>query len=213
MDVRRIVYAVDDDAGVRKALRLLMKSVGLDVETFATGQEFLDRYDRDRLACLVLDVRMAGMSGPDLLEKLGEEGMEIPAVVITGHGDVATTVRVMRAGAVDVLEKPFNDQALLDCVNRAFERAAEIRRRQAEQAAIEARLAWLTPRESEVMTLMVAGKCSKEIARELGISRKTVDLHRMHVMAKLETESVVELVRMVQTLSSGTLSSLSRRAV
>ena len=190
------VFVVDDDPAVRKAMGLLMKSVGLNAETSPSAREFLDGYDPARPGCLVLDIRMAGMSGLELQEKLREQQITLPVIIITGHGDVPTAVRAIQAGALGFIEKPFRDQVLLDHINRAIEQDATRRRDQARRTHVESRIARLTPREREVVDLLVAGKSSKQIGFELGISVTTVNLHRSHAMSKLQVDSVVDLVRM-----------------
>lgn len=196
------VFVVDDDAGVRKAIGLLMKSVGLHAETFPGAREFLDSYDPDRPGCLVLDVRLAGTSGLDLLEGLPERRITLPVIIITGHGDAPTAVRAIHGGAVAFIEKPFRDQDLLDHINRAMEHDAEYRRHRAHRAEVAARFARLTPRERQTLDLLVAGKSSKQIALGLGISITTVNIHRNRIMTKLQADSVVDLVRLVQALES-----------
>ena len=191
------VFVVDDDDAVRTSLRLLLKSVGLPVETFASAQEFLDAFDADRAGCLVLDVRMPGMSGLELQQELNQRGATIPVVFITGHGDVPMAVEAMQHGAFDFLQKPFRDQDLLDRVQRALARDAESRAALAARAQIAERLASLTPRELEVMRLVTRGKANKVIGGELGVSQRTVEIHRAHVMEKMQAGSLAELVRMV----------------
>ena len=195
-----VVYVVDDDSSVRRALSLLLQTVGLDVETFPSAQAFLAHAMPDRPACLVLDIRLRGTSGLDLQVALKEAGRDIPIIFITGHGDVPTTVRAMKGGAVDFLEKPFNDQQLLDCVDRALVRTRELRARQGERAKIQQRLDSLSSRERQVLMLVVTGMLNKQIAGELDIAEKTVKVHRGQVMRKMSAGSVVELLRMVEAL-------------
>lgn len=190
------VFVVDDDPAIRESLRWLIESVGLRVQTFATAQEFLDAYNSDMPGCLVLDVRMPGISGLDLQSELSSRHITIPIIIITGHAEVPVAVRALKAGAMDFIEKPFSDQLLLDRVRRAIEADAEARRAQGEQAAVSARLALLTPREREVMELVIAGKANKVIAAELGLSPKTVEVHRAHVMKKMQVDSLADLVRL-----------------
>ena len=192
-----IVYVVDDDASFRKAVSRLLRSAGLEVETLASAQEFLEHPVVDRPSCLVLDVRMPGPSGMDLQAALQEAGRDIPIVFMTGHGDVSTGVRAMKGGAVDFLEKPFRAPELLACVQRGLARSQQSRVERAERAAIERRFATLTARERDVLRLVVTGLLNKQIAGELGIAEKTVKIHRGHVMQKMEAGSVAELVRMV----------------
>ncbi len=194
------VFIVDDDEAVRDSLGWLMKTVGLATEVFASAREFLDRYDPRRPGCLVLDIRMPGMSGLELQEKLTEDAIPLPVVVITGHGDVPLAVRALKGGAVDFIEKPFNDQVLLDAVQRAIALDAGRRQEYERNADIASRLASLTPREREVLELVVAGRANKVIAAELGVSQKTVEAHRARVMEKMEAQSLSELVRMTHAL-------------
>jgi FixJ family two-component response regulator len=203
MNLQRSVCVVDDDEAVARSLRALLESVGLAVETFATAQAFLDRADTARAGCLVLDVRMPGMSGLDLQEAMAARGQTIPIVFITGHGDVRMAVRAVKAGAVDFIEKPFRDQDLLDAIQKAL--ADDVVRRSSgdERAVVVARIKSLTPREREVMELVVEGKASKVIARLLGISAKTVEFHRARVMDKMQAHSALDLVRTVLAAQQG----------
>lgn len=191
------VYVVDDDEAVAHSLCMLLESVGLTVETFATAQAFLERTDLSRTACLLLDVRMPGMSGLQLQEAMKARGLSIPIVFITGHGDVRMAVRAVQAGAVDFIEKPFHDQDLLDSIHKALAHGLAQRSTGDERALIAARIKTLTPRELEVMNLVVEGKPSKVIARMLDISAKTVEFHRSRVMEKMHTSSALDLVRIV----------------
>jgi len=195
MESQATIFVVDDDEAVRDALSLLMKSAGLPVETYSSAQAFLDAYDPLRPGCLVLDIRMPGMSGTELQEQLREQQIHIPIIIITGHGDVPTAVDAVQKGAVDFIQKPFDDHVLLGRIRCAIAQDAQWRREQAKRAEVEALLAKLTPREREVMDLLVAGQSNKEIALELGLSRKTVDIHRAHVMMKLRIGSLAELLR------------------
>ena len=171
------VFVVDDDPAVLRGLRLLMKSVKLNVETYLSAQEFLDDYDPAQPGCLLLDLRMPGISGLELQEILRTRNIPIPIIIITGYGEVSAAVQAMQKGAVDFLEKPFNDQVLVDQIQKAIAEDAQIRQQRAEQEAVLARLALLTPREQEVMDLVIAGEPNKVIARQLGISPKTVEFH------------------------------------
>ncbi len=191
------VFIVDDDEEVRAAIKLLMDSVGLAAETFASAQDYLDRFDPQRPGCLVLDIRMRGMSGLDLQDRLTAEPLHPPIIIITGHGDVPMAVRAVKAGAVDFIEKPFNDQALLDAVHRAVEQDAERRGRASRLADIKTRLERLTPREREILDLVVAGSRNKVIAIDLGISQSTVEAHRAKVMEKMDARSLSDLMRMM----------------
>lgn len=194
-----IVFVVDDDAAVCDSLRFLIESVGLQVRTFSSADEFLAAYTPDQPGCLVLDIRMPGMSGLELQEQLAKRGYTLPVIIITAHGDVPSAVRAMHAGAVDFMSKPFNDQSLLDRVHQALAKDAQTRRDAAVRAAIAAKVALLTPREREVMDLVVSGMSNKGIAAQLQLSAKTVETHRARVMEKMEAGSVAELVRMVLT--------------
>ncbi len=191
------VYIVDDDEAVRGALRFLIRSVGLAAQAYASAQDFLTAYHRNDPGCLLLDVRMPGMSGLDLQQELNRRGATIPVVFITGHGDVPMAVEAMQHGAFDFLQKPFRDQDLLDRVQRAMARDAESRARLAARAEIRARLSTLTPRETEVLVLITRGKANKVVGAELGVSQRTVEIHRAHVMEKMRASSLAELVRMV----------------
>lgn len=196
-----VVYVVDDDPSVRRALSRLIRSVGLEAVTFPSAQAFLAYTPPDRPACLVLDVRLPGPSGLDLQSALSEAGRDVPIVFITGHGTVPTSVRAMKGGAVDFLQKPFNDQELLDSVQRALRRSTEERADRAERAELERRVASLTPREREVLVLVVAGMLNKQIADQLGIAEKTIKVHRGRVMEKMQADSVADLVRMSEKLA------------
>ncbi len=192
-----LVYVVDDEPAIRDSLALLLRSVGLATRTFEGAQAFLDACAPLPGACLLVDVRMPGMSGLELQEALRARGVGLPVIVLTGHGDIAMAVRAMKAGATDFIEKPYNDQVLIDAVHRAL---AAARSPQAEPAAdragIEARLATLSPREREVMQLVVDGRPNKVIATRLGLSTRTVEVHRAKVMEKMAARSLAELVRM-----------------
>ncbi|MCP4285239.1 MAG: response regulator transcription factor [Gammaproteobacteria bacterium] len=194
------VFIVDDDREVRDALQLLMESVGLKVECFESSQQYLDQFSPEKPGCLVLDVRMPGMSGLDLQARLAEERLCPPIIIITGHGDVPMAVRAVQAGAMDFIEKPFNDQVLLDSVHRAIEKDAQQRGDVSRLAEIEARFAKLTPREQEVLELVVAGRRNKLIAADLGVSQSTVEAHRAKVMEKMEADTLSELMRMMLSL-------------
>ncbi|KPK77180.1 MAG: hypothetical protein AMJ79_04100 [Phycisphaerae bacterium SM23_30] len=196
MEAEPTVYVVDNDQAVRDGLRISIRSVGLNVETFASAQEFLDAFDPAQPGCLVLDVRMPGMSGLELQEFLYKSKINIPIIMISGHGDVPMAVQTVKMGAIDFIEKPFRDQVLLERIQKAIHKDAQIRQEQRERKTIAARLATLTTRERQVMDLVVAGKANKMIAYDLGIKQKTVEFHRARVMEKMKAESVAELVKM-----------------
>lgn len=192
-----VVYIVDDAVGVRHSLTLLLQSVKLNPVCCASAQEFMDRYDPLKPGCLVLDIRMPEMSGLDLQKKLIEDKINIPVIIITGHADVTLAVRAMKAGALDFIEKPFNDQVLLDSISSAIAKSVEIYDEQLECEDYYERVERLSTREQEVMDLLVEGKAAKEIGTVLGISSKTVDVHRGHILEKMQVRSVPELVRLV----------------
>ena len=191
------VIVVDDDDAVRTSLRLLLKSVGLPVETHGSAQEFLAAFDTDQPGCLVLDIRMPGMSGLELQAKLAEEHAIVPIVFITGHGDVPMAVEAMQHGAVDFIQKPFRDQDLIDRINQALDKDKANRDSLRERDAILRRMAQLTPREREVLELVTVGKANKVIAGDLDVSQRTVEIHRARVMEKMGASSLAHLVRMV----------------
>lgn len=195
-----VVYIVDDDPSVRRALARLVRSVGLQVETFPSAKAFLDHPVPDRPACLVLDIRLPGPSGLDLQSTLIQTRRDIPIIFITGHGDVPTSVRAMKGGAVDFLQKPFNDQDLLDCIHHAILMARQQTIERAERAELQSRFATLTPREREVLALVVTGILNKQIADRLGIAEKTTKVHRGRVMDKMQAQSVPDLVQMAEKL-------------
>jgi two-component system response regulator FixJ len=195
-----IVFIVDDDEAVRNSLRLLLKSVGLAASALSSAREFLDTYKPLQPGCLVLDVRMPGMSGLDLQQLLNLQGAVIPVIFITGHGDVPMAVEAMQAGAFDFLQKPFRDQQLIDCIQRALEKDRASRAELDERSRIQERLGSLTPREREVLTLVTSGKPNKIMAADLGVSQRTVEIHRARVMEKMGASSLAQLVRMVMDL-------------
>jgi len=192
-----IVYVVDDDEEVCEALRCLLVSKGLRTETYTSAEAFLAACRPGQPGCLVLDVRMRGMSGLELHGRLAEDELPLPVIIITGHGDISMAVRAIKAGAVDFLEKPVSDTVLVQRIRAALELDARNRRRWREGGEISACLDTLTDREREVMELVIIGRASKRIAAELGIAEKTVEAHRKHVLAKLGVHSAVELVRIV----------------
>ena len=194
-----IVYVVDDDQAMVESLSQIIESVGLKVKIYTRTQEFLDEYNPVQHGCLLLDVRIPGMSGPELQLRLNDKGAKLPIIFISGHGDVPLAVRVMKAGAVDFLTKPFNDQILLESINKALRLDKTNREIQQENARAEAKFALLSPREVQVLQGIVAGKQNKVISSELKISLKTVEAHRASVMKKMCVKSVPELVKIVLT--------------
>jgi two-component system response regulator TtrR len=196
-DTRPTAYVVDDDEAIRTLWRWLMESNGIAVQTFSTAAEFIAAYKAGGLACLVLDVRLPGMSGLELQEYLKHEGIEIPIVFVSGHGDVPTAVSAIKGGAVDFIQKPFGYREVLAIIQRAFERDAEIREQRAKRSLVTERVAALTEREREVMQRVIEGKLNKVIADELGISVKTVEFHRAKVMEKMGADSVAALVQLM----------------
>ncbi len=193
-----LVFLIDDDASVRKGVSRLLRSAGYKSESFESASDFLQREQHPGPACLLVDVRMPGINGMDLQETLIQRRREEQLVFITGHGDISMCAQAMKAGATDFLPKPFRDEELLQCVERALTQSAEQRRRSAEKHQIRQLLDLLTPREFEVMQLVIAGMLNKQIAGELGTAEKTVKVHRHRVMQKLRVTSVAELVRLVE---------------
>ena len=200
MESEPVVFIVDDDASVRKGLERLVRSVGLRGKTFASAPEFLQGAASDGPSCLVLDVRMPGVSGLVLQETLAAAGHRIPIIFITGHGDITMSVRAMKAGAVDFLPKPFNDQDLLEAIQEAIARDRQAREVRAVLQAIQQRADLLTPRERDVLGLVVTGLLNKQIAAELGMSEKTVKVHRAQVMQKMQVSSVAQLVLLAEKI-------------
>ncbi len=199
VETEPVVYVVDDDPGVRDSLRLLLQSVGMPAALYDSAAAFLQGYrPGSRADCLVADIRMPGMSGLELQQTLIERSIGIPIVFITGHGDVPMAVEAMKAGAVDFLQKPFRDQALLDRINRALELSRAQLANRVSNDVFHQRVATLTPREAEVMELVVQGNANKVIALDLGVSQRTVELHRARVMRKMGVRSLAELVTMVE---------------
>ena len=199
-ELEPVVFVVDDEEAVCSSIRVLLETIGLNVRTYNNAQDFLSAYDPAQPGCLVLDVRMPGMSGLELQSKFVEEQIGIPVIIITGHGDVPIAVKAIKMGALDFLEKPFREQSLLDNIQRALNVDASNRRKGAECKEIDSMLTRLTPRERQIMDLLVAGKINKLIAHELGISQKTVDFHRANILEKMEVGSVVELLQLLQKL-------------
>ncbi len=197
-----VVFVVDDDPAMRDSLRWLIESTGLEVETFADARTFLARVRPELPGCLVVDVRMPGMSGLDLQGELARRGVGLPTIVITGHAEVPMAVRAVKAGAIDFIEKPFSDQLLLDRVRQGIDMDRQEREGRARRAEILRRQSLLTQREREVLDLVVAGKANKEIAATLHLSPKTVEVHRAHVMEKMQASSVAELVRLALVAQS-----------
>ncbi len=190
------VFVVDDDQAMRQSLKWLIESVGMAVETYGSADAFMHNYYPGRAGCLLLDVRMPGMSGLELQQHFLDHEIRIPIIIITGHGDVPMAVRAMKAGAVDFIEKPFNDELLLESIRNALVYDLEQRTTQSERAEIAARLDQLTPREHEVMEMVTDGRSNKDIAAALGVSAKTVEAHRARVMEKMRADSLPDLVKM-----------------
>jgi FixJ family two-component response regulator len=195
-----VVFVVDDDASMRESLKNLTRSVGLRVEAFASAQEFLRAKRSDEPGCLVLDVRMPGLSGLDLQKRMAETGTDLPIIFLTGHGDIPMSVRAMKAGAVEFLTKPVREQDLLDAIQQALERDRAMRHQRTDTEQLRERLDLLTAKEREVMGKVVTGLLNKQIAGELGMSETTVKIHRHQVMEKMRAGSLAELVRMADRL-------------
>jgi len=194
--IKANVYVVDDDAALCNALQLLLKGHGYTVQTFNQPKDFLEAFDEKKLGCLILDVRIPGASGLDVQEELNRKGAGLPIIILTGHADIPTAVKAIKAGAMNFLEKPFKQDVLIEQVEAAIEKHRRWLRRFSERREIAERIGRLTPREREVLELMAQGKSNKAIAEFLGISRKTLDIHRAKVMSKMEVRTVSELVRL-----------------
>ena len=197
-----IVFIVDDDDSVRKALTRLIKSVDLNAEAFASAHDFLKRESHNGPACLILDMRMPGLSGLDLQDELVAAGRTLPIIFISGHGSIPISVRAMKAGAVDFIEKPFEDQTLLDAINQSLKKDRQVKLEQAELREIKRRVDSLTPRERQVFAHVVSGKLNKQIAFELGTSERTIKAHRARVMKKMQAKSLAELIRLAEKVGS-----------
>ncbi|NCF10084.1 MAG: response regulator [Gammaproteobacteria bacterium] len=202
MSPDQAVFVVDDDAAVRDSMRWLMDSVGLRVEAFDSGEAFLRAITPESSGCVVLDLRMPGLGGLDVHAQLRERGINLPVIVVSGHGDVPIAVRALKSGVADFVEKPFKDQELLDCVQQALRRDAEQSLQRLRREELMTRYRALTPRELDVLRLVVAGQANKAIGSSLGISQKTVETHRARVMEKMAARSVSELVRMTLIIES-----------
>jgi FixJ family two-component response regulator len=196
------VFVVDDDHAVRRFLCGLIASIDIPVEAYASAQDFLDSYEPGRAGCLLLDIRMPGMSGLELQQELDRRAIDLPVIILTGHGNVQVAVNAMKSGAVDFIEKPFNNELLLDRIQRALSDSVKVREIRLEQEKIKARMARLTPREREVLERVIAGDTNKGVARRLGISDKTVELHRSRVMEKMKAGSLAALVKMVSAVQA-----------
>ena len=194
------VFVVDDDTSVRVALKRLVESLGFKAKTFDSAQAFLERGPHNGPACLILDVRMPGMSGMELQEQLIHAGLGIPIIFITGHGSIPMSVKAMKSGAVDFIEKPFDDQKLIDAINTALKEDEKFRIEQAQIKDVQCRIDSLTSREHEVFSLVVTGLLNKQIAFDLGMSEKTVKVHRARIMQKMKAESLADLIRMAETV-------------
>jgi FixJ family two-component response regulator len=197
---KAVVYVVDDDLSVRKALERLLRSAGYNAMTFASAPEFLNFTCPDTPGCLILDIKMPELSGLELQDRLSEKGLFLPIIFITGHGTVPASVRAFKAGALDFLQKPFKDRELLDAVSRGIEKHRRMRREQKETKTLRTRLETLTPREREVFGLVVTGMLNKQVAFDLGVTEKTIKVHRARVMQKMGARSLADLVRFAEKL-------------
>lgn len=206
----QLVYVIDDDEAVRHSLGLLLDAIGLQNEVYASALDFMQGFDPERPSCLVCDVRMPALSGLELQQRLLEEGVEVPIIFITGHGDVPMAVNAMKAGATDFIQKPFRDQDLIDRIHKALQLDSKRRETTQQDSAIREALRTLTPRETEVMERVVSGQSNKVIAMDLGVSPRTVELHRARVMRKLRMRSLAQLVKAVARVMPGATQAPSR---
>ncbi len=197
-----VVFVVDDDPSVRRSTERLLRSAGFKVQTFGSAREFLDSHRSEGPGCLVLDVRMPGLSGMDLQRELAQSGIHIPIIFITAHGDIPMSVRAMKAGAAEFLTKPFRGRSLLDAVRAAIERDCSAHKARSETAELHDRYEQLTPREREVMPLITSGMLNKQVAGELATTERTIKFHRAHIMQKMKAQSLADLVRMVEKLAA-----------
>jgi two-component system response regulator FixJ len=200
MATEPIVHVVDDEDDIRQAIALLLRTVGLKTRTYPSAQEFISQYQGGNPGCLVVDVRLPGMSGLELQERLAGAGITLPVIVMTGHGDIQMAVRAMRAGALDFIEKPFHDQALLDRIHEAIQRSHHLQDAAGERCDLDRRYASLTERERQIMAEVVQGRPNKLIADALGLSTRTVETHRAHIMEKMQAKSLSHLVRIAVTV-------------
>ena len=201
-DNHQTVYIVDDDEDVRDSLVELIESMDLKTQTYKNALDFLDKFKNEQAGCVLVDVRMPGMSGIELQQKLNQLGATLPMIIMTGHGDITMAVQAMKNGAFEFLQKPFRDQELLDCITKALEQDSLNRKKHSDLCAIQVRVDALTSREREVVNLVLEGKANKIIARELNISDRTVEIHRSHAMEKLGAKSVAELVKMMLSIQA-----------
>jgi len=207
------VYIVDDDAAVRDSLSWLLESIDLSVACFASADALLSAFDPECVGCVLVDIRLPGMSGLELQQRLATLYPDVPVIIITGHGDVPAAVRAMKAGAVDFVEKPFSDHHLIDCIQRALAQHERWQEHHSVCETIRSRLERLTPRERQVLDRVVAGQLNKQIAADLGLSHKTVEVHRAHVMKKMEAPSLAQLVRMTVVANDKLQDEIQRVAV
>ncbi len=196
------IFVVDDDEAIRDSLAVLLKTVDLNATTFSSGDEFLEAYDPGWEGCILLDIRMPGTSGMEVQKRLAESGCSIPVIFITGHGDIPMAVEAMHGGAFDFIQKPFRDQDLLDRIDQALTTSNEQEQQSARKKSVQNQLQTLTPREQEVMQLVVHGSANKVIAMDLGVSQRTVEIHRARVMEKMQARSLAQLVRMALLIES-----------